>query len=261
MTEAATLDLPLANAALVPDENSASGMRVTAVSAPTIQAMIGQAVAAGNLDMVGKLMDYQDRYDAKMARRAFDAAIADAKAAFPAILRNKTGNNDKRYADFSAFAKAIDPVLSQHGLSYRFRSRQDDKIHVTCIIAHRDGHSEENTLSGGPDTSGNKNAIQAIGSTLSYLQRYSLAQALGLAAADDDDGRKAGSNGDTITEEQVATLRQRIMDEDVDLPKFLGLIKVERLEDIFANRFDDVVRLLNRRKADREIKAKAKETA
>lgn len=257
MTEAQTLDLSTASA-LVPDERSAMQMATT-TPPPTIPSMIAQAVAAGNLDMVGKLMDYQDRYDAKMARRAFDAAIADAKAGVPPIIKNREGHNKTLYADFSAFAKAVDPVLSRFGLSYRFRSRQDDRIHVTCIIAHRDGHSEENTLAGLPDKSGSKNDIQAIGSTLTYLQRYSLAQALGLAASMDDDGKDAG-NGDRplITEEQVAHLRQRIMDEDVDLPKFLARIKCERLEDIYAKHFDDVVRLLNQRKADKEIKARKK---
>ena len=81
--------------------------------------------------------------------------------------------------------------MAAHGLSYRFRTIQDGAIKVTCILSHKSGHSEENTLSGPADASGSKNAIQAIGSTLTYLQRYTLTQALGLAASDDDDGRSA----------------------------------------------------------------------
>src|SRR5690606_38683655 len=123
-----------------------------------------------------------------------------------------------------------------HGLSYRFRTTSDlnQPVAVTCIVSHAAGHYEENTLSGPRDDSGNKIAIQQVGSTITFLQRYTLKAALGLAAAaDDDDGRGAGNGDQTmITEEQVAHLRQRIMDEDVDLPKFLARIKCERLEDI-----------------------------
>ena len=48
------------------------------------------------------------------------------------------------------------------------------------------------TMAAGPDGSGGKNAIQAIGSTVSYLERYTLLAATGLATEDqDDDGRGA----------------------------------------------------------------------
>jgi hypothetical protein len=54
------------------------------------------------------------------------------------------------------------------------------------------GHSEETTLRAIPDTSGSKNSIQAIGSTVTYLQRYTLLAAVGMAAAGmDNDGRAA----------------------------------------------------------------------
>ena len=86
----------------------------------------------------------------------------------------------------------VDPIITSHGLSYRFRTQQNDKINVTCILSHKAGHYEETTLSGPADATGSKNAIQAIGSTLTYLQRYSLVQALGLAAANDDDGKSSG---------------------------------------------------------------------
>jgi hypothetical protein len=156
--------------------------------------MLNRAVSSGaSLDMVEKLMTLQERWEGNQARKAFDEAIAAAKAQIPPIERNATGHNNKRYANFAAIATVVDPILSQHGLSYRFRTTQTDKISVTCILSHKAGHSEETTLAGPADSSGNKNAIQAIGSTLTYLQRYSLVQMLGLAAAADDDG-KAGWN-------------------------------------------------------------------
>lgn len=154
--------------------------------------MLNTALTRGaDVAVLERLMGLQERYEANQARKAFDAAIADAKGEIGPIMRNATGHNEKRYADFAAIARTVDPILAKYGLTYRFRTDQSDKIHVTCILSHKDGHSETTTLAGPSDTSGNKNAIQAIGSTLTYLQRYSLIQMLGLATSNDDDGRAA----------------------------------------------------------------------
>lgn len=154
--------------------------------------MVQQALDSGaGIEVLTKLMDLQERWEKTQARKDFDEAIAAAKAEIKPVARNKKGHNDKRYADFAAYAREVDPILASVGLSYRFRTEQDDRIKVTCILSHKSGHSETNTLAGPADSSGSKNAIQAIGSTLTYLQRYTLTQALGLAASDDDDGRQS----------------------------------------------------------------------
>ena len=195
--------------------------------------MLDRALQTGNVEIIAKVMDLYDRAEAARARKAFDLAIADAKREIPVIIKNREGHNQKRYADFAALARAVDPVLSKFGLSYRFRTNQDDKIHVTCILSHSGGHSEETTLSGPADKTGAKNDIQAIGSTLTYLQRYSLTQALGLAASEDDDG-KAGGTGETIAEDQIEWLRSQIVEIGADLPGFLNYMGVAKLEEIPA---------------------------
>ena len=61
------------------------------------------------------------------------------------------------------------------GRTARFRTaQQDGLVRVTCVMSHRDGYSEETSLQSGVDASGNKNSIQAIGSAITYLQRYTL---------------------------------------------------------------------------------------
>lgn len=190
-----------------------------------------------SVDKLKNLMDLYERRDASIARKAFDAAVASAKAQIPPITRNAKGHNDKKYADLSAIAKVVDPILGQHGLSYRFRTHQTDKISVTCILSHKDGHAEETTLCGPSDTTGNKNAIQAIGSTLTYLQRYSLVQMLGLAASEDDDGVKAGA-ASTISDEQDDLLRNLALEAKADMPKFLEFFKAESISDIARGDFD-----------------------
>ena len=156
-------------------------------------------------DTLEKLMGLQERWEANQAKRAFEEAIALAKEELPTITKNRTvgydskkadaGRTEYTHEDFAQIDKVVKPILSKHGLSYRFRtaSPPDQAITVTCIISHRLGHSEENSLQGPRDTSGSKNPIQAIGSTVTYLQRYTLKAALGLAVEADDDGKSSGA--------------------------------------------------------------------
>lgn len=206
--------------------------------------MLDRAVANGaSIETLERLIALKERWDANEARKAFDEAVAAAKAEIKPVIRNATGHNAKRYADLAAIARAVDPIISRHGLSYRFRSSQDERINVTCILSHKMGHSEETTLSGPPDVTGNKNAIQAIGSTLTYLQRYSLSQALGLAAADDDDGAAAGA-GELISDEQIDKLRSLVVEVAADIPRFCKYMRVERIEQIAAKDFNRAVAAL-----------------
>lgn len=206
--------------------------------------MVQHAVQSGaGLEIVSKLMDLHERWEANQARKDFDDAIASAKAEIKPVARNKTGHNSKKYADFAAYAREVDPVLARYGLSYRFRTEQDERIKVTCILSHKNGHSETNTLAGPPDASGSKNAIQAIGSTLTYLQRYTLTQALGLAASDDDDG-KAGGAGEPITNEHLMELRDLIEATGADVTRFCKHLRVNALSDLPDARFGEAVAAL-----------------
>jgi hypothetical protein len=208
--------------------------------------MLDRALSSGaDPDTLAKLMALQERWEAGQARKAFDEAIASAKADITPIVRNAKGHNSKAYADFSAIARAVDPIISRHGLSYRFRTAQTDRISVTCILSHKDGHFEETTLAGPADTSGNKNAIQAIGSTLTYLQRYSLVQALGLAAAHDDDGKSAGDDG-LITAEQANSLGEKIDEVGADIERFCSRWKIDALMQMPAGKFKEAMASLDR---------------
>jgi len=227
------------------------GQPVEALSAGAVtpMEMINRAVASGaDLDMIEKLMNLQERWEAGNAKKAFDRAVAAAKKEIPPIIRNAKGHNDKKYADFAAIARVVDPIIGAHGLSYRFRTVQGERISVTCILSHEDGHSEETTLSGPADATGNKNAIQAIGSTLTYLQRYSLVQMLGLAAAADDDGFNSGSSvkevDDSvpkITQAQIDALIDKCDDKGCSRPNFLKWARVAKFEDIPADQYEGCI--------------------
>lgn len=164
--------------------------------------IIGQAVTQGaSVEVLDKLMTLQERWDANEARKAFFKAIARTRKRLPVIQKKKHvyfeskraegTTTDYWYEDLAEIARTIDPILGEEGLNYVFKTQSEPgkPVIVTCILMHDDGHFMENTLSAPPDDTGNKNAVQKIGSTVTYLQRYTLKAALGLAASRDDDGR------------------------------------------------------------------------
>jgi hypothetical protein len=226
-----------------------------------VMAMLSDAIQRGmSIDVIREIKALSKELAADDARRAFDRAMADAKAEIPVIAKNRLvsyENKDNtttsyRHEDLGEIARTVDPILAKHGLSYRFRttSEANQPVTVTCIVAHRDGHFEENSLSAGRDDSGKKNSIQQVGSTITYLQRYTLKAALGLAAAADDDGRAAASDEPpaAISEEQYDVLDTLLSETGTNEPKFLEYFKIAHLHDMPAKRFDEAKRLLEQRR-------------
>lgn len=236
--------------------------------------MLDRALSSGaSPETLERLMGLQERWEANQAKKAFDAAMAGAKSEIPVISKSRKvdfttakGRTNYQYEDLGEIARTIDPILSRYGLSYRFRTRSavNEPVEVTCIVSHELGYSEENTLSAGRDDSGNKNSIQQIGSTITYLQRYTLKAALGLAAARDDDGAKvdkAPEETKTITEAQASVIRDLIEQAKVDADKLCDHWKVEAIPDIPMASFNDVVSSLRRRIATLKERDNANATA
>lgn len=229
------------------------------LAAMTPMDMLNKAVSQGaNIDVLEKLMSLQERWEANQARKAFDEAMASAKAEIPVIIKNRTvdftsakGRTHYRHEDLAEVARTVTPILARHGLSYRFRtsSAVNEPVVVTCIVSHRDGHFEENTLTAGRDDSGNKNNIQAVGSTLTYLQRMTLKAALGLAASDDDDGAASAGSPDTVSDEKLAQLVELAEAVSADKAAFCKYMKIKSLADLPAKDFDRAVAALNKKGA------------
>lgn len=243
---------------IIPRDETLPAFDPAPSTALTPMAMLSQAVGRGaNIETLDKLMALQERWEAHQARKAFDSALAAAKAEFPVITKNKlvdyasSDNKSRttyRHEDLGEIARTIDPILGKHGLSYRFHttSELNQPIVVTCIVSHRDGHSETNTLSGPRDDSGKKNQIQQMGSTITYLQRYTLKAALGLAAAADDDGASAGDQqSDTVSDEECAVLSKRIASTKANLDRFLQHFGIECIADLPASRLGEANRMLD----------------
>lgn len=230
----------------------------TALVPVTPMDMLNRAVESGaSLEMVEKLMTLQERWKASQSLEAFNEAMAAAKAEIPTISKNREvdftsakGRTHYRYEDLGNIANTVQPILAKHGLSYRYRatSNVNEPVTVTCIVSHRAGHYEEITLTAGRDESGNKNSIQAVGSTITYLQRMTLKAALGLAVSNDDDGKQADAPG-AITLEQVEQLVALADEVGADKEAFCRYFRVDGFADISAKDFPRAIAALNKKRA------------
>jgi len=206
--------------------------------------MIASAMASGqDLDKLEKLMLLQERWERNNAVKAYNKAMAQFKANAPKIDKDRhvgystsKGNVGYSHASLGNVVEKISSELSKHGLSASWRTSQNGKeITVSCRISHEMGHYEETSLTAGADESGAKNLIQAVGSTISYLQRYSLLSLTGLATHDQDtDGVVTEEK---IDENKVNIINGLIKELAVDVPKFLEFLAVDKVENIPAKSF------------------------
>ena len=188
--------------------------RVPALPAELDEAMPSEllriAVAQkADMDTLNKLMDLQERWEKNEAKKAYVVAMNAFKANPPEITKNElakfTSINKQGkeievewwYSTLDHIHDAILSALSKQGISHRWIIEQPnaETVRVSCVLTHKLGHSVQTTLQGPVDHSGSKNAIQAIGSSAKYLERYTLMAATGLADSSPDvDGNAGAAN-------------------------------------------------------------------
>ncbi len=220
--------------------------------AGALVSMIERAARDPNVDIdkMERLLQMQERVLARTAREAFNVAFAEMQSDLPEIREKGRGDKNTTFALWEDVNEAIKPILKGHGFGLSFKTgRTNERIIVTAILLHRAGHSEETTLELPVDTSGSKNAVQAVGSSTSYGKRYTAMALLNLTSrlkADrDDDGRGAGAP--TVSEEQIADLTDLIESVGANLSRFLNFMGVGSLAEIPAARFDHAVRELKKK--------------
>ena len=210
---------------------------------------IDYAISKGaTIEQLEKLFLLKKEYEADEARKAYNVAMANFKAKPTKIEKGKTVkfNATKwNYAPLNSIVEAITPELSKNGLSVSWRTKQNGKIIVACRISHVLGHYEEIELSADADTSGSKNSIQAMGSTISYLQRYTLTSILGLAAEDmDDDGQAV--TVEYIDDKQRNKIVDMLTSKNINMEKFCQAFGIVELAKLPKARFEQAIASVNK---------------
>lgn len=201
------------------DVESRAATNTAIVAAPEVAAgplaMAMQAMKSGmSVADMRDLLNLQKEFEANEARKAYVADMAEFKRNPPEIIKNKkvrfgqdnngNGGTEYMHATIGDVTSLTVEALAAHGFSHRWdtEQREGGQIFVSCILTHKLGHSERTTLNSGRDESGKKNNIQALASTVTYLQRYTLLAACGLATKDmhDDDGQGGGIGEDAAAD-------------------------------------------------------------
>jgi hypothetical protein len=192
-----------------------------AIEADKMHPMVVAAMRGGGLDTqsLRELMELQREWQRDNARSAYTLAMVELKRNLPSVLdRDRIvsyGKTSFRFTTLSHAMEAVTPHLNAYGFSLTWiPTTSDGMVRVTCRLTHIDGHYEETTMSAPPDTSGSKNPIQAIGSTQSYLERYTALALLGIATKDMPDADDSPiPSEDTVDTERnlnaIARLRKK----------------------------------------------------
>ena len=208
-------------------------------TAVTPMHMLQVAVDKGaDLDKIERLMDLDRRWKSDMAREAFYEALAAFKRQSVVVVKDKKNKQyGSSYASIGNQVNTVNESLANFGLNTRWDIDQSEgQISITCILSHTLGHCEKVTMRGEPDTSGAKNKLQQIKSTVTYLELATHQAVTGVVASDaanlDDDGNASGVG--TLSDEQVKELDDLIKDVGADKAQFMRFAKVDSLDQILA---------------------------
>ena len=211
--------------------------------------VIARAAADPNVDIdkLERLLAAQERVQANQAKEAFTIAKLAMRPELPEItmkgritIRDKNDANkiiqETPFARFEDIHEAITPILSAHGFDLSFRNglAPDGKVRITTVLSHVAGHTEETFFDLPHDSSGSKNAVQAVGSSTSYGKRYGTLSILNIRVAGEDDDGVAACEKACISKEQRDEILTALDDLQANKQAFATYMGVESVADIPA---------------------------
>ena len=206
-----------------------------------------------DIDKMERLLEMQERIMARDAEAAFNVALAELQINLPAIVPLGEGHNKVMYAKWEHIQTQITPILADHGFALSFKTdTQSEKITVTAILRHREGHSDQTSLPLPADPSGSKNNVQAVGSSVSYGKRYTATALLNLNVAGEDDDGGAGGAGELISDEQTKELLSLIDQAEADTVNFCKYMKVGAIANMPVGKFETAKSALNKKIEDKK---------
>jgi len=174
--------------------------------------MIDKLVERPDFDVekLERLLDMQERIMTRSAMEQFNAAMAMMQDELPSIAERGKAHNTK-YATFEDINDVAKPIMKRHGFAVSFRVHNiQGGIEVTGVLMHKGGHREETTMTLPLDTSGSKNAVQAVGSSVSYGKRYVMSAMLNITTRGQDDDGESAAPTKRVTSFQAAQLAKAL---------------------------------------------------
>jgi len=199
------------------------------------------------LDQLEKFLQLKREDEANEARKAYFKDLALFHQEKIELKKDKFNRQyESWYTSLGQMLETVSPFLAKHGFSTKFIPIQPDKkIGVECVLQHRFGHTDSVSMFGPPDSSGKKNPLQEIRSTLTYLRSATFESITGLAGTDasaDDDGN-SGTSIKTITDTQLKELKamyKELNPSAKQKEKLMEIAEAETLGTIRAENFAKV---------------------
>ena len=151
-----------------------------------------------------------------MIEDLFNLRVAAASMPLEKGEKVKFGNTKYSYLNIASCVQPLSRLMAEHNFCHYWTGKDAgdaSRVVLSITLQHKSGASIGSTMSAPVDAGGGKSAGQAVGSTITYLQRYLLLSILGMAAGQDDDCAPASREKPIptqrgLTPHQVKALRE-----------------------------------------------------
>lgn len=149
-----------------------------------------------DIEKFERLIELQNKERSRQAREAYYADMAMLQSEMPTVAENGqikvNGQVRSRYAKHEDIVSVCRPLMQKYGFSFSAKTDfTGGQLIIEGIVAHKLGHTEETKMVLPFDNSGSKNAVQAVGSSVSYGRRYVFSMLFNVTTGEDDDGQRA----------------------------------------------------------------------
>jgi hypothetical protein len=248
--------------ALIPPSGAIAPTEALERAPQTIYQVLGDLARDPNVDVtrIAALMELQIKAEDRQAEKEFNAAFARLQPTLPRISKNGVidmGNKGKIYfSKYEDLDSAIRHLYIAEGFSLSFISEPSDKgIVLVAVLAHAAGHQKTSRLQLPPDAGAGRNALQALGSSLSYAKRYLTCDLFNIVTVDQD--KDGTSPADSLSQEQIDSINDLLHEIGAEgLPKLCKFMDVEAVKDIQQGAYAPAMNFLQALR--RQIGARAK---
>lgn len=239
-----------------------------------LKAAADPAISAEKVERLVRLQaEMAAQFRAEEAKGAFWTAMSVVQGEMRTIAANANNPQTKsNYADIEQIDNVLKPIYTARGLAISFTTESSHlEEHVKIVMFVALGiHVQRYDIDMPADGKGAKGGdvmtlTHAKGAAVTYGQRYLLKMAFNIAVSRDTDGNAVRARANAaavrdhtpIDQDQLRTLIALADEVGADKGKFCGVLKVDSFAEIPAERFDEAMQLLERK---RKANAKKKGT-
>ena len=236
-----------------------SDQSVVADYGASLLQVISKAAADPNVDIekMERLLEMQERVQARNAEQAFSEAMNKAQSEMRPIAANASNPQTRsRYASFDKLDRVLRPIYTEHGFSLSFdegEAPRENYVRVLCYVSHVGGHTRTYRRDMPADGKGAKGGdvmtkTHAAGAAGSYGARYLLKGIFNVAVGeDDDDGNESAARTNVISDAQWAIITDLIEKTGSDARRFCEAYRIESVRALPATAFNKAKSQLERK--------------